>query len=519
MDHHPSADPGDDQEARSLLAHEFERHRPYLRGVAYRMLGSMAEAEDALQECWLRLDRRPPADRSDLRPWLTTVTGRICLDRLRARRSRSEGGPGPSLPEPIVVPYDSPEAAVVLADSIGIALLIVFETLSPAERLAFVLHDVFGVPFEAIGPMVGRSPAATRQLASRARRRVRAARVEPDADLTVQRPIVDAFLAASRDGDLERLLMLLDPDVVLRIDAGARPLVAPPPMSGAEPVAAYLRSNARFFAPLCTPAVVNGGAGIVVGPPGRVIGVVAIAVVGGRIRAIDIVADPAKLSGVHAWDEGIQSDGPLLTHCMTLDDVKNLLAYSSITLTSNTYGHVLEQRQREVAQGDGRGARRVTRAQVRSWPQSSRTTPARREDTTLPRPSRRTISATTRAPTASAHQRPKRVGQDQARQADHREQRGYRRQDAVRPESPASQGVRPPGTWRPRAPAARWRTPARGPRSRRTRQGGTARPGIGANPRPDTAPGRSGPRRPHARRSARPGRREDARGSRPGTAR
>lgn len=198
----------------------------------------------------------------------------------------------------MVLDYDSPEAAVIQADSIGMALLIVFETLSPAERLAFVLHDVFGVPFGAIGQIVDRSPAAARQLASRARRRVRAARVEPDADLAIQRPIVDAFLAASRTGDLARLLALLDPDVVLRIDAGRRPQVAPGPMAGAEQVAVYLRSNARFFAPLCRPALVNGGAGLVVGPRGRVIGVVAIAIVGGRIRAIDIVADPAKLSGV-----------------------------------------------------------------------------------------------------------------------------------------------------------------------------------------------------------------------------
>ena len=298
----PSTHSADDQGARSLLAHEFERHRTYLRGVAYRMLGSMAEAEDALQECWLRLDRRPPEDRTDLRPWLTTVVGRICLDLLRVRRSRRDRGPGLSLPEPIIVAHDSPEAAAVQADSIGIALLVVFETLSPAERLAFVLHDVFGVPFETISLVVGRSRAATRQLASRARRRVRAARVEPDADVAVQRPIVDAFLAASRDGDLERLLALLDPDVVLRIDAGVGAPV-PPPISGAEPVAVYLQSNARFFAPHCRPAVVNGGAGIVVGQPGRVIGVVAVAIVGGRIRTVDIVADAAKLTGTHGWLE------------------------------------------------------------------------------------------------------------------------------------------------------------------------------------------------------------------------
>jgi RNA polymerase sigma-70 factor (ECF subfamily) len=299
---HEALDERASADDRSRLADEFERQRPYLRRVAYRMLGSMAEAEDALQECWLRLDRRPPADLHDLRPWLTTVLGRICLDHLRSRRARRDR-PGTDIPEPIVVAHDSPEAAVVQADSIGIALLIVFETLSPAERLAFVLHDVFGVPFRDVAPVIGRTPEATRQLASRARRRVRAAGVQPDADLAVQRPIVDAFLAASREGDIGRLLLLLDPGVVLRIDTGDRRQVAPAPMSGAEPVASYLLSNARFFAPLCRPAVVNGGAGIVVGPPGRPIGVVAIAVVGGRIRSIDIVADPAKLSGVDAWHE------------------------------------------------------------------------------------------------------------------------------------------------------------------------------------------------------------------------
>jgi RNA polymerase sigma-70 factor (ECF subfamily) len=191
-----------------------------------------------------------------------------------------------------------PEAAAVQAESVGIALLIVLETLSPAERLAFVLHDVFGVPFETIGPIVGRSAGASRQLASRARSRVRAARVESDADLAVQRPLVDAFLAASREGDFGRLLTLLDPDVGLRIDAGRRRRVAPPALSGAEPVATYLMSNARFFAPLCRPVMVNGGAGLMVGPPGRVLGVVAFAIVDGRIRTIDIVADAEKLSGV-----------------------------------------------------------------------------------------------------------------------------------------------------------------------------------------------------------------------------
>jgi RNA polymerase sigma-70 factor, ECF subfamily len=283
---------------RSRLAGEFERHRPYLRRVAYRMLGSMAEAEDALQECWLRLDRRPPAETADLRPWLTTVVGRICLDMLRARRARREDYAGSWLPEPVVAAYDSPEGDAVRADSVGLALLVVLETLDPAERLAFVLHDVFAVPFDEIAPVVGRSPEAARQLASRARRRVRSAPPEPTTGPAAERHVVDAFLAAARGGDLEALLELLDPDVTLHLDVGGRPELAQAPRNGPHEVAAFLRSGAPIFAPLCQPAIVNGGAGIVVGPPGRIIGVVALAVVGGRIREIDIVADPRKLRAV-----------------------------------------------------------------------------------------------------------------------------------------------------------------------------------------------------------------------------
>ena len=282
---------------RSALAEEFERHRPHLRAVAYRMLGSMAEAEDALQECWLRLDRRPPADTAGLRPWLTTVIGRICLDALRARRSRREDVAGSWLPEPIVASVDSPEAGVVHADSVGLALLVVLETLSPAERLAFVLHDVFAVPFEEIAAVVERSPAAARQLASRARRRVRAARPEPDADLRIQRHVVDVFLAAARAGDFDGLLALLDPDAILRLDTGpvAFPARRMPPVFGALPVAEALRAGSVTFAPHGRPAIVNGGPGLVVGPPGRIVGVVGITIVAGRIREVDIVADPAKL--------------------------------------------------------------------------------------------------------------------------------------------------------------------------------------------------------------------------------
>jgi RNA polymerase sigma-70 factor, ECF subfamily len=277
------------------LADEFERHRQYLRAVAYRMLGSTSEAEDALQEAWLRLDRRPPDDTSDLRPWLTTVVSRICLDMLRARRSRREDYAGSWLPEPVVTPADSPERDAVLADSVGLALLVVLETLSPAERLAFVLHDVFAVPFEEVATVVGRSPTAARQLASRARRRVQAAKPEPDADVAVQRRVVDAFLAAARGGDFQALLSLLDPDVVLRTDGGGRGPLARPPVTGAAEVAAVLRRGATPFAPLGRPAMVNGSPGLIVGPPGKVVAVVGLTVVAGRIREIDIVGDPAKL--------------------------------------------------------------------------------------------------------------------------------------------------------------------------------------------------------------------------------
>ena len=294
---------GQSADGRTRLAVEFERFRPYLRSVAYRMTGSTAEAEDALQECWLRLDRSPPDETADLRPWLTTVVSRICLDMLRARRSRREESAGSWLPEPVVDRYDSPEDQTVRADAVGLALLVVLETLSPPERLAFVLHDVFAVPFDEIGPIVGRSPEAARQLASRGRRRVRAAPPEPDADRAIGRRTVDAFLAAARGGDLTDLLELLDPDVVLHLDvgarpAGARPAGAQPPVRGARQVAEFLRSGAPLFAPLCRSAIVNGGPGLVVGPPGRVIGVVGLTLVDGRVREVDIVADPEKLERV-----------------------------------------------------------------------------------------------------------------------------------------------------------------------------------------------------------------------------
>ena len=283
-------------DARSALALDFDRHRAYLRGVAYRMLGSVADAEDAVQETWVRLDRSTPADLGNLRPWLTTVLARICVDQLRARRARREDV-STWLPEPIVETEGTPEAEAALADSVGLALLVVLETLTPSERVAFVLHDVFGLPFEAIAKVVDRSPDAARQLASRARRRVRAANPVPDADLAVQRRVVDAFLTAARGGDLGALLAVLDPEVLLRVDAG-RAGGGSSRLAGRDAVGSFLHGGARIFAPHCRLAIVNGAVGVVVGRPGRVMGVVAVSVVNGMVREVDIVGDPAKLGRV-----------------------------------------------------------------------------------------------------------------------------------------------------------------------------------------------------------------------------
>jgi RNA polymerase sigma factor (sigma-70 family) len=297
---HDDAEQDDDMTRRDWLAEEFERHRGHMRAVAYRMLGSVTEADDAVQEAWLRLDRGDPGGTDDLRGWLTVVVGRICLDALRRRKSRREQLGGSWLPEPIVRTSNEaePERETVMADSVGLALLVVLESLTPPERLAFVLHDVFGVPFEEIAPVVERSPAAARQLASRARRRVRAQAPEPDADLAVQRRAVDAFLAAARDGDFEGLLRVLDPDVVLRVDGGpnAPRQFSRPPLVGAEAVA----RQALLFrggADRVEPAIVNGAAGLVVRFPARSI-VGAFTVADGRIVEIDIIADPEKLRGL-----------------------------------------------------------------------------------------------------------------------------------------------------------------------------------------------------------------------------
>ena len=281
----------------SWQSEQFERHRAHLRAVAYRMLGSVSEADDAVQEAWLRLSRSRDTAIDNVGGWLTTVVGRVCIDMLRARRSRREDLVGTWLPEPVVTVDDhaDPEQETLLADSVGLALLVVLETLTPSERLAFVLHDTFGVPFEEIGPMIDRTPAAARQLASRARRRVRGAPTVPDPDLPKQRQVVDAFLAATRAGDFEALLAVLDPDVVFRIDPGARAGLAPALVSGAADVARQAATQGRKFAPLCRPALVNGAAGIVVGAPGSAFAVAGITVINGRIAAIDLILDPDKL--------------------------------------------------------------------------------------------------------------------------------------------------------------------------------------------------------------------------------
>lgn len=283
---------------REWLADQFENARPRLRSVAYGMLGSMTEAEDAVQECWIRLDRNDPAAVTDLRSWLTTVVGRICLDMLRTRRTRRENYVGSWLPEPIVElgSYQDPEHEVVLADSVGLALLVVLDTLNPAERLAFVLHDVFGVPFDEIATIVERTPQAARQLAARARRRVRAAPT-PDADLARQRVVVDAFLTAARTGDMKGLLAVLDPDVIFRADVGVGSPIARFPIVGAKAVAENVLASAPRFINLATPAIVNGQAGAIFADR-KPIGVIGFTIVNDRIFAIDLVTDPEKLQRI-----------------------------------------------------------------------------------------------------------------------------------------------------------------------------------------------------------------------------
>jgi RNA polymerase sigma factor (sigma-70 family) len=282
---------------RSWLAERFEENRPHLRAVAYRMLGSLADADDAVQEGWQRLSRTDTSGVDNLAGWLTTVVARVCLNMLRSRETRREQPLDVRVPDPIVTPESGidPEHEAVLADSVGLALLVVLDTLTPAERLAFVLHDMFAVPYEEIAPMVDRSPLAARQLASRARRRVQGRAPVPDPDLGRQREVVDAFFAAAREGDFDGLVAVLDPDVVLRADGGAartRPTVM---LRGARSVA----ENASIGAKLgrfVRPALVNGAAGAVVVVNGRLFGVMGFTVAGGRIVAIDLLYDPERLT-------------------------------------------------------------------------------------------------------------------------------------------------------------------------------------------------------------------------------
>jgi len=278
---------------RDWLAERFEANRTQLRAVAYRMLGSLSEADDAVQESWLRLSRSGASGVENLSGWLRMVVARVCLDMLRSRKSRREEPLGVHVPEPIVSREDGidPEHEALLADSVGSALLVVLQTLGPAERVAFVLHDMFAVPFDEIAPIVGRSPAAARQLASRARRRVQGAATVPDADLIHKRKVVDAFLAASRGGDFEALLAVLDPDVMLRADRAAVRMGASREVRGAAAVANTFAGRARF----AQPALVNGAAGLVWARRGRPAVVFRFAITRGKIVEIELVADPERL--------------------------------------------------------------------------------------------------------------------------------------------------------------------------------------------------------------------------------
>ncbi|MFF8521576.1 RNA polymerase sigma factor SigJ [Streptomyces werraensis] len=295
---------GEDQER---LARSFEEQRAHLKAVAYRMLGSLAEAEDAVQEAWLRLGRVKPGEIDNLGGWLTTVTGRICLDLLRSRTARREQPMDDTfVPDPVIRPLSrvDPEQEALEADSVGIALLVVMETLDPDERLAFVLHDMFAVPFDDIAPVLERTPAATRQLASRARRRVRETAPPSDADATRQRQALDAFRAAARTGDFEALLAVLHPDVVLRADAGAlvQGVAGSKRLQGARSVADSAMLFSRFNA-TARMVLVNGAPGLVGVVDGRVGSVLTATVHEGRITALYILADPERLRGLALPDE------------------------------------------------------------------------------------------------------------------------------------------------------------------------------------------------------------------------
>ncbi len=293
---------GDPMDEHEWLAVQFEANRGHLRAVAYRMLGSLPEADDAVQEAWLRLSHTDATALQNLGGWLTTTVARVCLDQLRARRTRREDALAGDETGPLATLQGgvNPEDQALLADSVGLALLVVLETLNPAERLAFVLHDLFDVPFDEIAPIVGRTPTAARQLASRARRRVRGTATPEDADLTRHRAIVDAFFAASRAGDFDTLLALLDPDVVLRADATIPAAGALSDARGAAAVARQLMGRARGV----RPALIDGHPGAVWAPGGQPQGAFTFSIRDGRIIAIDILVDPARLAALDIVIQG-----------------------------------------------------------------------------------------------------------------------------------------------------------------------------------------------------------------------
>jgi RNA polymerase sigma-70 factor, ECF subfamily len=279
---------------KKFLAEQFEANRAHLRLVAYRMLGSQSEADDAVQEAWLRLSRASAGEIANLGGWLTTVVARLCLDMLRTRKSRREEALGPRVPEPTINPSESTEQEQLLADSVGLALLVVLDKLTPAERVAFVLHDMFDLPFDEIAPIVGRTAVAARQLASRARRRVQGASTVSGVDLTRQREVVDAFLAASHAGDFNALLAVLDPDVVFRADSVAVRMGGTAEIRGAAAVADTFKGRAQA----ARPALVDGGVGLAVVMGGRTRIVLALAFAGGKILEISAIADPERLGKI-----------------------------------------------------------------------------------------------------------------------------------------------------------------------------------------------------------------------------
>ncbi|HET8915652.1 MAG TPA: sigma-70 family RNA polymerase sigma factor [Propionibacteriaceae bacterium] len=291
------------------LVDHFEEQRPHLRAVAYRMLGSLSEADDAVQDTWLRVSRAGASEVENLGGWLTTIIARVCLNMLRARNVRREQSLDDHIPDPLISPdpVSQPEVEALMAESVSLALLVVLDTLSPAERLTFVLHDMFQLPFEEIAPMVGRSPQAARQLASRARRRVKGAEIPaPDPDLARQREVVDAFFQAARGGEFDALVAVLDPDVILRSDYGARRPAAPKVLHGAAAVANQALIGALPGAEL-HPALINGTAGVVITVHGRPFAVMGFTIAHGKIVEIDAIADPARVETIAAAvldDEG-----------------------------------------------------------------------------------------------------------------------------------------------------------------------------------------------------------------------